>query len=109
MLVTLTYLFFINFHRKKTKSSGGVGYQYKGIYIRRQPFLEKANFACLKCFKYRRPRGGSVSIKPFLSKLLEDQNNARQKIFVMNLLDVANVLKSDTFKQISLDLCYARG
>ena len=32
-----------------------------------------------------------------------------KNIFVMNLLDVANVLKSDTFKQISLDLCYARG
>lgn len=60
-------------------------------------------------FQVYKASGGSVSIKPFLSKLLEDQNNARQKIFVMNLLDVANVLKSDTFKQISLDLCYARG
>ena len=60
-------------------------------------------------FQVKKASGGSVSIKPFLSKLLEDQNNARQKIFVMNLLDEANVLKSDTFKQISLDLCYARG
>ena len=32
-----------------------------------------------------------------------------KNIFVMNLLDVANVLKSDTFKQILPDLCYARG
>lgn len=32
-----------------------------------------------------------------------------KNIFVMNLLDVTNVLKSDTFKQILLDLCYARG
>lgn len=109
MLVTLTYLFFINFHRKKTKSSGGVGYQYKGIYIRGQPFLEKANFACLKCFKYRRPQGVVYQSNHSYLNYWKIKIMLVKNIFVMNLLDVANVLKSDTFKQILLDLCYARG
>lgn len=109
MLVTLTYLFFINFHKKKTKSSGGVGYQYKGIYIRRQPVLEKVNFACLKCFKYRRPQGVVYQSNHSYLNYWKIKIMLVKNIFVMNLLDVANVLKSDTFKQISLDLCYARG
>lgn len=86
MLVTLTYLFFINFHRKKTKSSGGVGYQYKGIYIRRQPFLEKANFACLKCFKYRRPQGVVYQSNHSYLNYWKIKIMLVKNIFVMNLL-----------------------